>query len=159
MEGHSLSVRSLCLSEDESRLYSGSSDFIIKAWDTATNTCIATLQGHTDGVTSLCLSFKTNQLISGSEDKTIRVWDTTNLPVFKRNIIKHDEMDSENMNTDCDEEEAVGQSVHTVTNAHRGYIYSLALSDNSDTVYSAGGSYFGKADLTIKAWQLKHSWA
>jgi WD40 repeat protein len=87
MEGHCNSVRSLCLSEDDSRLYS--SDYTIKPWDTATNTCI-----------------------------------------------------------------------HTVADAHRDEVFSLALSDNSDTLYSAGGDILGgNKDFTIKAWQLRHTWA
>jgi WD40 repeat protein len=131
MEGHSNYVLSLCLSEDGSRLYSGSSDKTIKVWDTATNACTATLQGHVDTVRSLCPSFKTNRLISASYDKTIRVWDTT-----------------------------TNTCIHTVTDAHRDEIFSLALSDDSDTLYSAGGqSWGGNKDFTIKAWKLRHAWA
>jgi WD40 repeat protein len=133
-ESHSGWISSLCLSEDGSRLYSGSVDHTIKAWDTATNTCMATLQGHTGHVTSLCLSFKTNRLISASADKTIRVWDTTNYA--------------------C---------IHTVTDAHLAPIKNLLLSDNSDTLYSAGSDGFlppeCKSDCTIKAWQIRHTFA
>jgi WD40 repeat protein len=79
MEGHVHSVDCVVLSEDGSRLYSGGGfhDKTIKVWDTATNTCIETLEGHNFGVISLCLSFKTNRLISASSDKSIMVWDTT----------------------------------------------------------------------------------
>jgi WD40 repeat protein len=129
MEGHRDWINSLCLSEDGRRLYSGSYDITIKVWDTATNACIATLEGHTHDVRSLCLSFKTNRLISASEDKTIRVWDTT-----------------------------THTCIHTVADAHRDEIWSLALSDNSDTLYSAGFDR-SSADITIKAWQLRYTWA
>jgi WD40 repeat protein len=67
-------VYCLCLSPDESRLYSGSLDCLIRVWNTATHRCIAILHGHTRAVTSLCLSSKTNRLISASTlDRTIRV--------------------------------------------------------------------------------------
>jgi WD40 repeat protein len=71
MKGHSNYVLSLCLFEDGSRLYSGSTDRTIKVWDAGVNTHIGTLQGHVDTVRSLCLSFKTNRLISASYDETI----------------------------------------------------------------------------------------
>jgi WD40 repeat protein len=133
MEGHSYRVNSLCLSEDGSRLYSGSRDKTIKVWDTSTNICIVILEGHTKSVRYLCLSFKTNRLISASEDKSIRVWDTT-----------------------------TNTCIHTVTDAHRNIILSLALSDNSDTLHSAGGENDledGECDFTIKAWHLGYTWA
>jgi WD40 repeat protein len=122
MEGHKEDVSNLCLSEDGSRLYSGSFDRTIKVWDIAFNTCIATLQGHTYWVASLCLSFKTNRLISASPDQTIRVWDTT----------------------------TTNTCIQTVTDPDRDYIYRVALSDNSDTLYSAGDSGYSRSyDFTI----------
>jgi WD40 repeat protein len=154
MEGHDSFVNSLCLSEDGSRLYSGSGDDTIKLWDTSTDTCIATLQGHTNAVRSLCLSFKTNRLISASYDKTIRVWDTTNLPANVEDNLEEEDEESE-------EDEVDDHSIHTVTDAHRDWINCLALSDNSDTLYSAGGNSGsgGNKDFTIKEWQLRHTWA
>jgi WD40 repeat protein len=126
-------IFTLVLSEDGSRLYSGSGDGTIKVWDTATNTCIATLQGHADYVTFLCISFKTDRLIFLADQKAIKVLDSTS-------------------NT----------SIHTAIDAHRDRIYSVALSDSCDILYSAGEQRIKDSnfsDYAITAWRLIHSWA
>ncbi len=46
-----------------------------KIWDTASNSCTASLKGHQDSV--FCLAVLVNgNLASGSYDKTIKIWDT-----------------------------------------------------------------------------------
>jgi WD40 repeat protein len=130
MEGHSDGLSSLCLCEDGSRLYSGSYDMTIKVWDTATNTCIATVQGYNSYVTSLCLSFKTNRLIVVLDQKTIKVLDTT-----------------------------TNKYIGTGSDKHRDSVFTLALSDNSDILYSALKERIqdrGIDVFAIKAWQLKY---
>jgi WD40 repeat protein len=121
LEEHVKGVRCLIVSKDDNRLFSGSFDATIKVWDTAANTCIATLQGHNDTVTALCLSLKTNILISASYDRTIRVWNTSG-------------------NT----------FIHRIIDAGGGGIYSLALSEDSDILYS-------DAELKdINLWRLNY---
>ena len=56
MEGHANSVVFVCMSADESRLFSGSEDNTIKVWDVAAGACVQTMRGHTDCVYSLCVS-------------------------------------------------------------------------------------------------------
>ncbi|GFR76361.1 F-box/WD repeat-containing protein 7 [Elysia marginata] len=66
----------LCVTCDDSRLASGSSDKTIKVWDIHTGHLQHTLKGHTKGI--WCLQFFTKLLlVSGSFDNTIRakVWD------------------------------------------------------------------------------------
>jgi WD40 repeat protein len=135
LEGHTFAIFTLRLSEDGNTLYSGSGDGTIKVWDTASNTCIATLQGHADYVTSLCLYVETNSLIFLSDQKAIKVLDLAS-----------------NTRTD------------TIIDAHRDRIYSVALSDSSDILYSTGEQTMkikdgALDDYAITAWRLIHSWA
>ncbi|GFO33400.1 F-box/WD repeat-containing protein 7 [Plakobranchus ocellatus] len=63
----------LCVTCDDDRLASGSSDKTIKVWDIHTGHLQHTLRGHTKGI--WCLQFFTKLLlVSGSFDSTIRVW-------------------------------------------------------------------------------------
>ena len=80
LEGHADHMRSVCVSPNGSRLFSGNADMFsgnadntIKVWDVATGACVQTLQGHADEVESVCVSG--DRLFSGSADKTIKVWD------------------------------------------------------------------------------------
>ncbi|KAF2290417.1 hypothetical protein GH714_012900 [Hevea brasiliensis] len=70
MKGHTSAV--ICLTIGRNRLYSGSVDNTIRAWDLDTLQCVHTLSGHNDAVTSLiCWD---QYLLSCSLDKTIKAW-------------------------------------------------------------------------------------
>jgi len=71
-EGHRQVVT--CVSFDETKIASGSSDSTIRVWSTKTNASwsVLTLLGHSDAVR--CLALRGNMLISGSSDHTIKVW-------------------------------------------------------------------------------------
>ncbi|MQL75393.1 hypothetical protein Taro_007785 [Colocasia esculenta] len=70
MLGHTSAVVSLVVGKK--RLYSGSVDCTIRAWDLGTLQCNFTVPGHTDAVTAvLCWD---EFLLSGSLDGTVRVW-------------------------------------------------------------------------------------
>jgi hypothetical protein len=66
-------VKSVCVSTDGSRLFSGSYDGTIKVWNVATAKCVQTLQGHTSRVMWVCVSG--SRLFSGGSDKTIKIWE------------------------------------------------------------------------------------
>ena len=71
LEGHTSDVD--CLILYGTKLFSGSCDRTIRAWDTDTHKHLATMEGHTDWVT--CLTLYGNKLFSaGRWDGTIRVW-------------------------------------------------------------------------------------
>ncbi|KRX76925.1 F-box/WD repeat-containing protein 7 [Trichinella sp. T6] len=72
LTGHSGGVWSSQVSEDGSRIVSGSTDRTVKVWDSETGECIHTLYGHTSTVR--CLALKGNILVSGSRDSNLRVW-------------------------------------------------------------------------------------
>jgi len=57
-------------------LISGSRDWLLRVWDLASLTLVATLPGHTGTVRCLTGSIAApNVVFSGSNDKTVRVWD------------------------------------------------------------------------------------
>lgn len=73
LKGHDGAVHSLVIGAG--RLYSGSRDSTIKAWDLQTMQCLQTLYAHSSDVTSvLCWS---SYLLSASLDKTLKIWCAT----------------------------------------------------------------------------------
>ncbi|KAJ5661456.1 uncharacterized protein N7477_009072 [Penicillium maclennaniae] len=75
LEGHSDTVNSVAFSPDGLTLASGSDDYTIKLWDTATGTQRQTLEGHLGWVSSVASSPDGLTLASGSDDYTIKLWD------------------------------------------------------------------------------------
>jgi WD40 repeat protein len=67
-------VRSLCISQDGTRLVSGHADHTIKVWNLKTGQQEQKITGHKDWVLSVALSPDGKTLISGSRDKTIQSW-------------------------------------------------------------------------------------
>ncbi|KAI9682420.1 MAG: hypothetical protein M1829_000212, partial [Trizodia sp. TS-e1964] len=45
-------------------------------WDTASGSCLQTLEGHSGGVSSVAFSHDDKQLASASGDSTVKIWDT-----------------------------------------------------------------------------------
>ncbi|KAJ4792749.1 zinc finger WD40 repeat protein 1 [Rhynchospora pubera] len=72
--GHRLAVISLAVGG--ARLYSGSMDNTIKAWDLSTLQCIQTISDHSNAVMSLL--YWDQFLLSCSLDNTVKVWFTNN---------------------------------------------------------------------------------
>ena len=56
------------------RVAAGSSDNVVRVWDTQTGTETARLVGHTGSVSTLAWDASAGALISGSFDTTVRVW-------------------------------------------------------------------------------------
>jgi WD40 repeat protein len=123
-KGHTNTVRSIVLSSDGKTLCSGSDDNLIKVWDTETGKCTATFEGHTSPVTALKISQSTGRLISASYDGSIRVWDLETKACLSTVEAQQKE------------------------DGVRSAIYSLALSDANQLVYS------GADDKFIKVWRM-----
>jgi WD40 repeat protein len=74
VDGHGDWVTSVCISNDGSKIVSGSSDKTIEIWNSS-GVCENTLEGHRGRVSSVCLSSNGYKIVSGSNDQTIKVWD------------------------------------------------------------------------------------
>ena len=55
-------------------LVTGGDDFVVKVWDTSTNSCTQVLSGHEGNVSSVCFVAGKNVIVSGAEDGTVRMW-------------------------------------------------------------------------------------
>lgn len=55
-------------------LISGSTEKVLRVWDTRTSDCKMKLIGHTDNVKALIVSRDGSQCLSGSSDGTIKLW-------------------------------------------------------------------------------------
>ncbi|MBI5863920.1 MAG: matrixin family metalloprotease, partial [Planctomycetes bacterium] len=73
--GHADGVRSLVVSPDGAKLYSGGDDKIIVAWNPNTGENLGTFTGHTGSVISLAISTDGATLLSGGSEGTAHVWD------------------------------------------------------------------------------------
>ncbi|HBE68614.1 MAG TPA: hypothetical protein DDW52_10755 [Planctomycetaceae bacterium] len=72
---HADTVISLRFSPDGKTLASGSTDRMLKLWNTEDWSLIKTLEGHTHHVTAIDWNVNLRQLASGSADATVKVWD------------------------------------------------------------------------------------
>jgi WD40 repeat protein len=69
-------VSSVAFSTNGRRIVSGSHDYTLRLWDTATGQPIgSSLQGHTSLVSSVAFSPDDRRIVSGSFDNTLRLWD------------------------------------------------------------------------------------
>ena len=66
---------SVSLSDDGSRLATGSQDKTARLWDVRTGASLQEFKGHTGIVTSVAPSADGSRLVTGSFDKTARLWD------------------------------------------------------------------------------------
>ncbi|KAI9594286.1 hypothetical protein BDF19DRAFT_445482 [Syncephalis fuscata] len=62
-----------CLHFDGRRIITGSDDFSVGVWDSATGTLLRHMTGHEGGVWALAVCGDT--VVSGSTDRSLRVWD------------------------------------------------------------------------------------
>jgi WD40 repeat protein len=72
--GHEASVNFLAWSPDSQYIASGDSDHIVRIWEVATGSAVATYSEHNDRINAIAWSPDGNYLASGSQDHTIRVW-------------------------------------------------------------------------------------
>ncbi|KAL6799943.1 hypothetical protein J3E68DRAFT_435436 [Trichoderma sp. SZMC 28012] len=77
LEGHRAAISDVVLSEDESKIASGSYDKSIRVWDMNTATCIAIYDGHAESIVRLIYSADETLLISVDFNGTFKVWDTS----------------------------------------------------------------------------------
>lgn len=72
--GNRDSIYSLAMNTAGTIIVSGSTENVLRVWDTRTSNKIMKLRGHTDNVRSLLISKDGTQCLSASSDGTIRLW-------------------------------------------------------------------------------------
>ncbi|MBT6157208.1 MAG: protein kinase [Planctomycetaceae bacterium] len=75
LRGHSGTVSSVAFNSDGNRIVSGSDDYTLKVWNTATGQQMLWLKGHTRSVTSVAFSPDGRRIVSGDWNKSLKVWD------------------------------------------------------------------------------------
>ncbi|TFK19343.1 hypothetical protein FA15DRAFT_697596 [Coprinopsis marcescibilis] len=68
----------------------GSSDKLVRIWDSVRGNVLGTMEGHTEGVSCVAVSPGGDLIASGSSDKTIRVWSAEAPYGLIREIRGHD---------------------------------------------------------------------
>ncbi|RUS92154.1 hypothetical protein EGW08_000007 [Elysia chlorotica] len=152
--GHTHSV--LCVTCDENRLASGSSDKTIKVWDIHTGHLQHTLKGHSKGV--WCLQFFTKLLlVSGSFDSTIRVWNlrtgTTTRTLLGHTgqiwcLKRHGPYIVSGSQDKTAKVWDIGRSllVHTLV-GHNAAVFSLDIAEDGSLIVT------GSADRSVRMWR------
>ncbi|KAL6761193.1 WD40-repeat-containing domain protein [Haematococcus lacustris] len=72
---HKAGVYSLAVSSSGTVVAAGSSESIIRLWDTRSHEKVGKLRGHTENVRCLLLNPTCTAMLSGSADGTIKLWD------------------------------------------------------------------------------------
>merc|ERR1711925_28963 len=72
LTGHENAVFSVCISQDNRWIVSGSADETIKIWNVENGNCIQTLTGHTHWVHSVSISQDDQWIISAGSDRSLR---------------------------------------------------------------------------------------
>ncbi|KIM36380.1 hypothetical protein M413DRAFT_292432 [Hebeloma cylindrosporum] len=67
-------VSTVAVSQNGTRVLSGSEDQTIRIWNTATGEVVAELRGHAGRVNSVEFSPDDSQILSGSDDKMVHIW-------------------------------------------------------------------------------------
>lgn len=165
LEGHSRSVLCLCSALTINRVFSGSGDDSIRAWDASNNKIlfIISLSCNVGDVLSLAYSTKHNLLFFGCQNTSIQWFECVHEnsyyskntmersfsePIKHLSFFKIDELNKNHF-------------IHNIpykniyNNAHVGYIYSLMLCDiNIDNVKKQM-LVSGSGDGTIKIWNIE----
>jgi WD40 repeat protein len=73
ISSHYSSIMCVCLDRSGKRIYTGSSDSLLKEWF-LNGDFLVTYRGHQDAITDIDVSYENTLLASSSFDQTIRIW-------------------------------------------------------------------------------------
>lgn len=77
LKGHSSDVNAVVFSANGQKLFTGSDDKTIKAWDLSGKQEMFTLSGHSGWIWAIANSSENKMLASGSADNTIKLWNSS----------------------------------------------------------------------------------
>jgi WD40 repeat protein/tRNA A-37 threonylcarbamoyl transferase component Bud32 len=77
LKGHSSDVNAVVFAADGQKLFTGSDDKTIKAWDLNLKQELFTLTGHSGWIWAIAISPDNKMLASGSADNTIKLWNSS----------------------------------------------------------------------------------
>ena len=126
LKKHISKVHSVAFSPDGQTLAFGSSDGLVKVWDTNTWKYLRKLKGHEKGVTSVVFSPDGTTLASASDDDTIKIWNPATKTCLR------------------------------TLKKHTGEVCGVAFSPDGTTLASAGGKYDKPGEIKVwdtKTWK------
>jgi len=75
LKGHTKNVTTVCVTEDQKWIISGSGDATLRKWNFQTGRCVAVIDAHQRNVLCSCLSYDNSFIVSAGRDKMIHLCD------------------------------------------------------------------------------------
>ncbi|KAF4630024.1 hypothetical protein G7Y89_g8113 [Cudoniella acicularis] len=168
LNSHSDYIRSVAFSYNSELLASGSDDYTVKIWNTATGTLQQTLEDNSSKVYSVAFSHDSKLLASGSADGTVKIWNIVT-GALQPTLQGHRDYiysvafshDSKLLASGSADDTVKIWDVATGTQRtfknHSSSVNSVAFSHDSKLLASASGSLknlgiWGSPDCTVKIW-------
>jgi WD40 repeat protein len=104
-----LSLNSVAVTPDRTRIVAGGHDGIIRVWDLASSSIVRTLTGHADSVNTVDVTRDGKKIVSAGHDGIIRVWDLAS------------------------------GSLERTLEGHKGYVSDVAVTPDGGEIVSTGG--------------------
>lgn len=159
LTGHTAFVEAVAVSNDGTRIVSGSWDMTLRIWNASSGDSIAVLQSDSGWVHSVTFSPDGQQIVSGSS-KTVRMWDVTTGRVVSKFEGHDEQITSVSFSPDgawiasgsCDDTirvwDAVTQTTLLTLKGHSDHVRSVDFFPDGRRLAS------GSDDHTVRVWDL-----